>query len=272
MNARKTTSLTALLSFILVILTSAVLYVAPQGRVAFWGDWRYLGLAKETWKAWHTNIGLLFVLSALLHITINLKVLASYLVNKSKQVRPFNANFNLALGLVAFISITTLLQLPPTNSLQTLNHTLKRGAAAKYGEPPYGHAENSTLKSFCRRMGIQLNQAEKQLTDKNLSFSSDETLAQIAKKNRTTPQAIYSLINPAEEESDTLPAIPRKPGFGFGRKTLKEVCENYELDITATKAHFEALGIRVQPEQTMKAIAKENDTEPIILFEALKQL
>mgnify|MGYP000181594178 CR=1 FL=1 len=40
MKIRKIASLTALLSFVVVIVTSIVLYIVPQGRIAYWADWR----------------------------------------------------------------------------------------------------------------------------------------------------------------------------------------------------------------------------------------
>lgn len=42
MNMRKTTSLTMLLSFILLLVTPIILYIIPHGRVAYWSDWHML--------------------------------------------------------------------------------------------------------------------------------------------------------------------------------------------------------------------------------------
>jgi hypothetical protein len=44
MNIRKITSLTAFISFFVVVLTSVILYIAPQGRVAYWADWKLMAL------------------------------------------------------------------------------------------------------------------------------------------------------------------------------------------------------------------------------------
>jgi len=46
LKIRKITSLTAAVAFILMLLTSIILYIAPQGRVAYWADWRLWGLTK----------------------------------------------------------------------------------------------------------------------------------------------------------------------------------------------------------------------------------
>ena len=63
MNIRRMTSLTAALSFIILFVTIVVLYIVPQGRVAYWADWRLWGMTKEQWGNIHLNIGLLFLLS-----------------------------------------------------------------------------------------------------------------------------------------------------------------------------------------------------------------
>ena len=59
MTLRKTTSLTTLTSFILLLFTSIILYVTPQGKIAFWANWKMLGIGKEEWGALHTNLGFL---------------------------------------------------------------------------------------------------------------------------------------------------------------------------------------------------------------------
>jgi len=38
LKIRRITSLTASLAFILMLLTSIILYIVPQGRVAYWAD------------------------------------------------------------------------------------------------------------------------------------------------------------------------------------------------------------------------------------------
>ena len=103
MKIRKITSLTASLAFILMVLTSIVLYIVPQGRVAYWADWRLWGLTKTDWGNIHINMGLLFLIALFLHIYYNWKPLMSYLKNKAKQMKVFTPEFNVALVItVAF--------------------------------------------------------------------------------------------------------------------------------------------------------------------------
>ena len=71
MKIRKITSLIALLSFLLLILNSIVLYIVPHGRIAYWADWRLWGLTKTEWENQHIIIGILFLLAIFLHIYYN---------------------------------------------------------------------------------------------------------------------------------------------------------------------------------------------------------
>ncbi|MGB5619617.1 MAG: DUF4405 domain-containing protein [Desulfobacterales bacterium] len=73
MKIRKITSLTAGLAFIVMLVTSIILYVVPQGRVAYWADWKLWGLTKTDWGNIHINLGLLFLIALFLHIYYNWK-------------------------------------------------------------------------------------------------------------------------------------------------------------------------------------------------------
>ena len=66
MKIRRITSLTASVAFLLMLLTSIILYIVPQGRVAYWADWRLWGLTKTDWGNIHINMGLLFLIALLL--------------------------------------------------------------------------------------------------------------------------------------------------------------------------------------------------------------
>lgn len=67
MNLRRTASLTALVSFVLEIVTSVILYIVPHGRVAYWSDWRMWGLSRTQWADLHINLGVLFLIAVVIH-------------------------------------------------------------------------------------------------------------------------------------------------------------------------------------------------------------
>jgi hypothetical protein len=272
MSLRKTTSLTTLLAFILLLITSIILYVTPQGKIAFWANWKILGLGKEQWGALHTNLGLLFIISSLIHTILNWNPIVAYMKDKTKQLKVFTIDFNIALILTLFIVLFTLLELPPINTVQEFKHSLKEAAAAEYGEPPYGHAEASPLRSFCKRTGLDLKDSLKKLEKAAFkSVSAEATLAEIANANGITPQQVYMVITP-DPVAGEVKEMPMSPGMGFGRKTLDKICEGYGLDLQATIDGLRGLGIDVSAESSMKEIAEKNDTDPHALYESIRQL
>ena len=156
---RKTASLTALLSFLLLMLTSVILYIVPAGRVAYWADYQLFGLSKTEWGNLHINLGVLFLLAILLHTVYNWKVLATYLKNKVKQFKLFTLEFNLALLITLLFAVGTYCAVPPFSIILQFGESLSAKANAFYGEPPYGHAELSSLKTFTSKLGLELDES-----------------------------------------------------------------------------------------------------------------
>lgn len=272
MTLRKITSLTTLLAFILLLITSVILYVTPQGKIAFWANWEMGGLGKEQWGALHTNLGILFLVAGLIHTILNWGPIVTYMKNKAKKLKVFTPDFNVALGITLFIALFTLFELPPISGIQVFNHRLKEAAAEEYGEPPYGHAEASPLKSFCKRTGLDLKDVLKKLDKAMLqSVSEDATLAEISKANSMTPQQVYMIIKPAPV-AGKVKEMGMSPGMGFGRKSLEKVCGEYGLSIQFTIDGLQDLGIPAAAESTMKDIAEKNDMDPHGLYEVIRQL
>ena len=195
MTLRKTVSLTSLLSFILLLITSISVYIKPQGKIANWANWEALGLDKGQWEALHTNLGILFIVACLIHTVLNWNCIMAYLKNKAKKGWIFTGDFSIALFITLAITLMTLFELPPISAIQTLGESLKAAAVDQYGTPPYGHAEDSTVQTFCRRTRTDLNVAMENLAAAKLeSVSEEATLSEIAKANGLTPQQVYETI------------------------------------------------------------------------------
>ena len=141
MSFRRIVSFATLVSFILLLVTSVVLYIVPHGRVAYWSEWRLLGLGKEQWGALAHHHG------------------ASL---RGGGTRPYGAELAgnpdihetqgfgrpacaqelvVALVLALFFAISTHFALPPVQWIMSLNEHLKVQSGERYGDPPYGHAE-----------------------------------------------------------------------------------------------------------------------------------
>ncbi|MGD9330179.1 MAG: DUF4405 domain-containing protein [Desulfobacterales bacterium] len=269
MKLRKITSLTALLSFVLMLVTSIILYIVPQGRVAYWADWSLLGLDKTQWGDIHINMGLLFLLSIGLHIYYNWKTVLAYLKDKTRRLKIWTPEFNAALGLTAILLVGTLAAVPPFNWPLVFNTHLKDAAAAKYGEPPYGHAELSRLEDFARRTGLPLPAAVAALKEAGIRFDNTQaTLQTIARQNGRSPQDIYRLMRPTGASAPTLPADPPP---GTGKKTLAALCRDYSLPVAVVSRTLQGSGLQISPELTLKEIGAKNGVTTMDIYQAVRQ-
>ncbi len=275
MNIRKITSMTMFISFILLVLTSIILYIVPHGRVAYWADWHLWGLTKGQWGNLHINLGFLFLFAGLLHMYYNWAVITAYMKNRAKEIKVFTPSFNIALLLTVVVGVGTYFEVPPMSSVINLSESIKNGASEKYGEPPYGHAELSSLKLFTKKQGLDLNQAVELLKKADIHFNDGkDTLATIAKGNKLSPQEVYNIIKPAAaaKTAEGTISFPDSPMTGFGNKTIAAVCSEFNLMFRDIQRGLAKKGVKVEAEMTIKEIAAANDKEPMAIFEDIHAL
>jgi len=274
---RRITSLTASLALVLMFLTSIILYIVPEGRVAYWADWRLWGLAKTEWIDIHINMGLLFLISMFLHIYYNWKTLISYLKNKAKQIKVFTPELCAALVLTVVFIIGTYFLVPPFSWMMSLNTYFKDTGAAKYGEPPYGHAELSSLKTFTQKMNLDLEKSMELLNQAGYRVEdSAVTLAAIARRYNISPQLAYETMKSATLitalKSEAGGVLPESPQPGIGRLTLADFCTQFNLNLKLVVLELKKQGIEVSEELTFKKIATDNKTSPSDLYERIKSI
>lgn len=272
MHIRKITSLTALLSFLFMLSTSIILFVAPQGRVAYWSDWHFWGVTKTQWGNIHINLGILFILSILLHIYYNWNAIIHYLKNRQKSFKIFTLDFNISLAITVVFALGTYLVIPPFSNMLNLGEKIKNHAAVLYGEPPFGHAEEASLASLVKKMGLDLQESIARLEAAGIKIDSTaQVFLDIAKKHRMTPKAVYDIILPAQTNAGkkTIPAIPAP---GTGNKTLMQVCSEYQLNYETTSKALESMGVEIIPEQTIKGLASANDRTSVQLYDMIKEI
>jgi hypothetical protein len=269
---RKSVSLTALVSFALLLLTSVILYIVPAGRVAYWADWRLWGLTKTQWINVHVNLGVLFLLAIGLHTYLNWNPMVSYLKTKAKSLRVFTTDFNVALVVTIVVIAGTLWMVPPFSSIIHLGDAIKDKAAVAYGEPPYGHAELSSMETFVKRMGWNPAEVRQRLAASGIQLADMQvTIQQIATTHGMTPQKVYTIMQPPEKNlsSGTLPDTPIP---GTGRRTLADICQAYNLNIPSVLRQLEAQNIKASAEMTIKTIAEAHNMSATDFYYALKKI
>lgn len=267
--ARKITSLVAFFAFLLSALTSIILYIAPQGRVAYWADWRLFGLDKTQWSNLHVNLGFLFLLALTLHAFYNWRAIAAYLSRAKRLVFVTPASLT-ALAVVLVTTVGTLALVPPFSSVLDGEAYFKDRASRIHGEPPFGHAEIAPLSLVAPAVGLTPEALVDALRRAGFTeVGPDTTLLELARSRHTSPQRLLARILP------TAPAVagelPQTPPPGTGALRLDALCQRYGLAPEAVITALAAQGIAAQADRTLKAIAEQNGRTPVAVYAAIRQ-
>ena len=271
MNLRKVTSLTALLSFTVLVITGSVLFLTPQGRVAYWSEWRLWGFTKEAWGSMHILLSLLFLVTSVIHIVLNWGPIVQYLRDRAKRISLARPDFLVATGLTALFVVGPLFGWPPFKWVMDLNTFAKDQASRTYGEPPYGHAEQSSLQSFAQKTSLDLPSAKALLLQAGIKITGNQDrLQDIAKRHGMTPQQVYQVMKPAELPKSAGQGLPEEVAPGLGRKTLEEFCKDYRLDIVRVQGILRAHRLKVEVDQPFRALAEANGIGPHELYTVIR--
>jgi hypothetical protein len=68
---RKIATLTLVLTFAFMFLTSVLLYLAPHARVAAWADWTLFGLTRDSWTDVHVTMGFFMLLAGAVSLVLD---------------------------------------------------------------------------------------------------------------------------------------------------------------------------------------------------------
>jgi len=291
MKIRRVISLTSLVAFIVLGLTGIVLFIVPQGRVAYWSGWTLLGLSKEQYAALHTSFMLLFLITAIWHIVLNWRPIVTYLKDRARRLRIFTPEFNVAFGLGLVFFVGTLLDLPPFQQVTDLGDGIKGRWERALGAPPWGHAEENSLARFSRglidwervehkrEVELRVDEAVGALRAAGLEVRDEkQKLIEIAKRNHTTPQTLLPILRaaarPVERAAAVADALVVQPEFprplsGLGRMTLREYAERYGVELDRVLALLERGGARIDPDQKLKNVAAQLETDPAGVIDLL---
>lgn len=265
---RKITSLSLGFAFLIMAYTGIMLYFVPKGKVAYWSDWHLFGLSKTQYGEIHTTSMVTFLLFGILHIYYNWKPIVSYLKNKQKKISFTKKEFLIAFGLNLLFVVGTLYMIQPFKAFLDLEENIKNSWVKEYGEPPYGHAEESKLKNFCKKMGMEYDVVSKTLTANKIVFQADETLLSIAQHNNMTPSGVYKLIAPNAGVKTKLDGVPSS----LGKKTLQELSDMKKIDLQKSLTLLHAKGLSdITAESSIKSIANELNLMPTDVYKLLIQ-
>ena len=268
------TSLCSLVSFILLLLTAIILYIEPHGRVAYWIKWNFLGLEKDQWGNIHIFSGLLFLVVGGFHLYYNWKPLVKYLSGRIETGLRYKRELMISSLIFFWIIASGIWALPPLVYLADLSEAIKNAwVTSAELEPPFGHAERVSLKTFCKKQGIPLDQAMAELREAGFKVNSpDKTLGNIADSKGTSGMAVYAVIQKLEIKSMTMkPGSVWTPGMveetfagtGVGRKSIAQIIKDHRLDPETVYHRLKGSGIEAKDDDKIKTLADKYDSTPI---------
>ncbi len=265
-------------SFLVLTVTGLVLYIVPQGRVAYWVHWSLLGLEKTQWGWVHIMFGGIFIATGVLHLYFNWKPFKNYLADRVRGHLAIKRELVISLALTVVVIGLSIADLPPASWVISLNEAVKDSwITSPELEPPFGHAEEASLAGIARRMDLDLQAGLTALRGKGIRFDSErDSLERIARLNDTTPMAIYELFRQFEKTgaADPPPVTPeeveaRYGGTGLGRKGLGEIADKVGLDIDVALQRLKEAGIEASKEDNARELAERHELSPVDLLKVM---
>lgn len=278
-HKRGLTSFFTLFGFLIMSVTGLVLYLAPAGRVAYWTTWEFIGITKTDWDNIHILSSILFIVAGAFHIFFNWRPLINYFRDRLKKGVRLRRELLISVVISLWLVVSSIWLLPPLSYLLDFNEWLKTTWIVQDDyEPPFGHAELLSLRTFAKKMDIDLEKATRELRANGMVFESDEeTLEEIGRNNDTAPMNIYLLIKkfepaPTPEQLDAYTAESIEveySGTGIGNKSISSILERLGLDTTVATSRLRAAGLETNLDRTLKSVADDHETEAIEVMKVL---
>jgi len=273
-HGRAFTSLCSLVSFILLLLTAIILYIEPHGRVAYWIKWDFLSLEKDQWGNIHIFSGLLFLAAGGFHLYYNWQPLLRYLSGKIETGLRYKRELMVSSLIFLWIIASGIWSLPPLVYVADLGEAMKSAwVTSPELEPPFGHAERVSLKTFCKKQGINLGQAVAELREAGFKMNNpDDTLDKIADSRGTSGRGVYEVIKKLEQKPQTMkPGSVWTPemveesfaGTGVGRKSIGQLIRDHGLDNKTVYQRLKANGMEAGDDDKIKKLADKYNSTPI---------
>jgi hypothetical protein len=260
-NLRSFTSFSLVISTIVMSWSGFILYVAPPGRIANWGDWRLMLFTKAEWQALHTIFSYLFFILVIIHLFfVNWKTFLTYI--KSKLKAGMNKKWELMTAslLSLLIFIGTLSAWTPFGPVMTFGEKVKGSWDSKYASPPVAHMEEYTLEKLTADFrDATPEELLKTLTENGIKVSGyDKLLKEIAADNKTTPAAIYEIFTLKFKKIENPASVPA----GTGKLTVRNVSERTGTDVDSNIKKLKEKGIEANEGTTMREVAEKLGIAP----------
>ena len=263
------TSFVLFIAFIVTVISGAILFISPPGRVANWSAWEVMGLSKHEWSAFHTVFVTIFLVAGIFHLFyFNWKLFWSYIKQKSNRGLQFKWEFWSALVLSAIFLAGTAAKLPPIIGIVDLSEYITNSWENNEERPPVAHAEMLTLKEYSQTIQQPLDKVTAKLKEKGITpTGAEQTIEDLAGNNDISPSNVNSML---KEEFGGQSFSGTGGGSGYGKMDFKHLVKALELNLAEAKQRLKKAGIaNVEDNQTLREIGLANGRSGQDVFKIL---
>lgn len=265
-HMRGFTSFVTFWTFLILSFSGILLYFTPRGKTANWANWTMLGLTKEGWAGLHILLSLLFLLSIILHIYFNWKVLIHYFVNKAKTSMRLKKELALSIVFTGVFFFSAVFEVQPLWSFMNWNTDIKDYWENKGLNPPVPHAEEMTLGEIAEMREENVDDLLRKLKNNDIKVTDEKmTLKDIAEDNDSTPNDVYALFNRGTGKSASGGA-----GFGYGKMNIKELCDAKAVNLKSALEKLKANNIDASAEDNLRTLAEKHGKNPHDLIDIIE--
>jgi hypothetical protein len=255
---RAFTSLYIALSFIVMIISGVVLYIAPPGRIAKWTYIPILGLEKDQWQALHTIFTFLFIIANGFHLYFNWNSFISYLKDKKKQVFRLRKELISAFLITIGIFYLVLLNVQPFRGIIDFGEASKLTWSNDRAEPPVPHAEEMTIDELADVMSENSAQLITRLKSQGIAADKNSDIKKLAEENDMSPQQIFEKLKLNKKSEDSHKGAKR----GYGRMSVVQICADKNIQVEKALSRLKAAGIDATSESTLRDLGKAGNKSP----------
>ncbi|MCW7754052.1 DUF4405 domain-containing protein [Desulfobotulus sp. H1] len=197
-SIKKWTSLTLFFAFVTASFSGIVLCIMPPGRIAYWLNWKLLGLGKEGWERLYLPFAIIILVLGTLHLlAYNWKLFVSYF--RSRTNRKISAELYAALFFFGLVFISAVTEIPPASWILSGVDRAKDSWLSEETRPPFPMAEILSIRDISLRTGIPEERAMQKIREGGMEVKRPEqSIAFIARDNRVSAREIFLMITEGE--------------------------------------------------------------------------
>jgi hypothetical protein len=252
-------------SFLIILISGIVLYIAPPGRVSNWTNWMLFGFSKAGWQAIHTIFSFTFVSLSVFHLIVfNWKVFWFYLVAKTSNGINKQKELLVSLALIFVVFSGTYFNVQPFKAVMDFGEWTTESWEIKEDQAPIPHAELLTIRELSQKyVKIPADSILLLIRQKGLKAdSTGQTIAKISELNNLTPAKLYSTIL-SGNHNNLIKTESKLQLQGLGRKTIGEIAIQLGKDVEEVIGILRKNKITAMPDDKLKAVAENAGKTPM---------